>query len=326
MLNLASLVQRAGSVASALANRGVPQEAVDEALRLLLGLPPATPAAAAPPPPPPPSAPAPAADAAPPEQKQPGVKVKNAKAAALPPTAFGPTLHRVLRERNVSPSEFAKRAGIRGLSKVFRRETARPETLKRFSDALGCKPEELWSPDRHARQPGAGNGGPRRGNGEAGATDGESGQPWERCRPPPGIDPGHFRAVAEEIHRHAKEHREQLRQVLAEARQTYRRETGKKLTNMHKAFRGGDYTDIPGFERIARTLADRYPEWLGTHGYERGDGDSTSAAERLFDLLTAGVPECRLGAAYKEAASLMGFFPAAGGSSAEGRLVPGVGG
>src|SRR5262249_19019579 len=107
---------------------------------------------------------------------------------------------------------------------------------------------------------------------------------------------------------HAVEWRDQVRAVLAEARAMYQRETGKRLTNFHRSFKDADSTLLPGFERMARTLADRSPGFLGAHGYERGGNDSTAAAEKLWELLTAGVPRVSKDAAYKEAHSLLGFF------------------
>lgn len=113
-----------------------------------------------------------------------------------------------------------------------------------------------------------------------------------------GIEPGHFFAAADEAHGHAKQWREEVRNMLKEARQLYQSENGKPLTNLHPAFRGGDSTQIKGFERIARTIAGRYPGMLG------GEGDSTENAAKLYDYLYAGVPKYDRADAYEEALTL----------------------
>ena len=106
-----------------------------------------------------------------------------------------------------------------------------------------------------------------------------------------GIDPRELFATSKQFGESMREHLGTVQAMLKSARKEYASEFGKQLTRNHKAFRGGDYTDLPGFERLARSLADRYPELLGNHGYERGDNDSSAAAAALYDYLYAGTPK-----------------------------------
>lgn len=128
----------------------------------------------------------------------------------------------------------------------------------------------------------------------------ERGQ-WERKARAAGVNPKRMFAEAEQIAGGEKQHAEEVRAMLADARGIYRSETGKELTALHKAFRGGDYTDIPGFERIARSVAGRYPGMLGAEGSYDGGNDSTSAAEKLYEYMHKGVPKVRLADAYQKA-------------------------
>jgi hypothetical protein len=88
----------------------------------------------------------------------------------------------------------------------------------------------------------------------------------------------------------------QVRAMLREARRRYAALTGRRL----RLDEGGDPAGIPEFELVARILAGDYPDLLGAHGYE-GDGDSTAAAERLYELLTAEDDRPRLADAIEQA-------------------------
>jgi SPP1 gp7 family putative phage head morphogenesis protein len=115
-------------------------------------------------------------------------------------------------------------------------------------------------------------------------------QQWTRRARAAGVEPKALFQTARQMHDLAGEYQEQVRRMLEDARKSYRSLTGKQLTRSHKAFRGGDYTDLEQFETVARSLSDRYPELLGAHGYQSGDNDSTAAAEALYDRLYAGTP------------------------------------
>lgn len=81
--------------------------------------------------------------------------------------------------------------------------------------------------------------------------------------------------------------------LIREAKAAYAAREGKPLTRAHPAFRGGDWTQIRGFDVIARNLAGRYPELLGAHGYEHSRGydpNEGEAYQRLYDLLAEGSP------------------------------------
>lgn len=126
-------------------------------------------------------------------------------------------------------------------------------------------------------------------------------QKWARKARAAGVKPDDLYAMAGEVHKLAGEYQKQVKGMLAETRQLFKETTGNQLTRGHPAFKGGDTTDLPSFDLISRTMAGRYPEILGNHGYD-GDGDETGASQKLFDLLAEGTPRPpRRSEAYREA-------------------------
>jgi hypothetical protein len=110
-------------------------------------------------------------------------------------------------------------------------------------------------------------------------------------------------AQAREVHNNFIE---TINRVQSDARKLYSAmNPGKVLTRSMSAFRGGDLASIPGFDSIARTLAGRYPEVLGDHGYTREGGfdeKQDEASQRLYDLLAAGkLPRMTIEGSYQTA-------------------------
>ena len=103
---------------------------------------------------------------------------------------------------------------------------------------------------------------------------------------------------------------ERLNSVIREARAMFKERMGKTLSRSHPAFDGGDWTGLPGWDTIARTLADRYPEVLGVHGYSNFEGydpDQDQAAERLYELFAGGIqPRMRRKEAFEESLAYLG--------------------
>jgi hypothetical protein len=76
---------------------------------------------------------------------------------------------------------------------------------------------------------------------------------------------------------------DQVNGILGEARRQYTQFTdGGRLSRGMKAFRSGDWTEIPHFDQIAESLQSRYPDVLGQ--------ESQEGYERLFTLLGSGPP------------------------------------
>jgi hypothetical protein len=115
-------------------------------------------------------------------------------------------------------------------------------------------------------------------------------QSWAREARKAGVRPADLFSANTAVRRSQAEYIHDVRDMLEQTRRLYASEHGSRLTRGHKAFRGGDPASIPGFDRIAQTMADRYPALLGAHGYE-GDNETDLAARRLYDFLLAGSPK-----------------------------------
>jgi hypothetical protein len=105
-----------------------------------------------------------------------------------------------------------------------------------------------------------------------------------------------LRAAARDVRQQTGAYVDSARAMLKDARATYAGlNPGKALTRAHRAFKGGDHSDIAGFDTLARTMAGRHPELLGAHGYEHSGGGydvhAHEAEQRLYDFLYAGPPK-----------------------------------
>jgi len=118
--------------------------------------------------------------------------------------------------------------------------------------------------------------------------------------------PPEARDLARQQHQVRLEHFRTVGRMLSEARHLYAQTTGRRLRLDH----AGDPSQLDGFEAVARTIAGRYPELLGVHGY-RGDGDSTEAARRLFDRFVSGNPRPLLADLLEEATDSLSWRNAA---------------
>jgi hypothetical protein len=105
-----------------------------------------------------------------------------------------------------------------------------------------------------------------------------------------------LRAAARDVRQQTGAYVDSVRAMLKDTRATYAGlNPGKALTRAHRAFKGGDHSDIAGFDVLARTMAGRHPELLGAHGYEHSGGGydvhAHEAEQRLYDFLYAGPPK-----------------------------------
>lgn len=117
---------------------------------------------------------------------------------------------------------------------------------------------------------------------------------WAREARKAGVRPADLHATMRDVHRLGRDYVGSVASLVRDARRLYAADNpGKVLTRSHRAFRGGDMHQIAGFDTMSRTLAGRYPELLGAHGYDHSDAydpDSGEAASRLYDFLNAGTP------------------------------------
>lgn len=98
-----------------------------------------------------------------------------------------------------------------------------------------------------------------------------------------GASPKDLAITARFVRQTHNEVADEVKSVLGEARRQFTQFTdGGRLTRGMKAFRGGDWTEIPHFDQIAASLQARYPDLLGQ--------DEQDAPERLFTLLAGGPP------------------------------------
>jgi hypothetical protein len=114
---------------------------------------------------------------------------------------------------------------------------------------------------------------------------------WEQEARKVGVRPEDMLLAAKDMRETYGRTADMVNKLVVEARESYAKQFGKLITRRMKAFDGGDYDQIPGFDVLARQMAGQYPELLGAHGYtsEGGaDENASEAAQKLFTLFAAG--------------------------------------
>lgn len=116
---------------------------------------------------------------------------------------------------------------------------------------------------------------------------------WAKEARKHGVDKESLHQLADEMKQHHDSHANDVKSLLQTARQAAKKQ-GWSVHHANKAFEGGDYSQLAGFDELARQMAGQYPHLLGAHGYDSAtdaDNDATQASEKLFELLQAGNPE-----------------------------------
>jgi len=104
---------------------------------------------------------------------------------------------------------------------------------------------------------------------------------WDGMACCAGIDADELHGLAAEKLSSDRQHRRALRKLLSEARAVARSSGADWRTLNLRVARGADDASVRALDVIARTMRDRYPEFFTGR---------QSDEERLFDLLSAGVP------------------------------------
>ncbi len=105
-----------------------------------------------------------------------------------------------------------------------------------------------------------------------------------------GIDKESLLQMAGEVQAHHNAHQEEINGMLKEVRAAAKKR-GMNVHHNADAFDDGDYTEIKGFDTLAREMAGKYPHLLGAHGYDSESGvdsDAEEASAKLYDLLSQG--------------------------------------
>ncbi len=108
-----------------------------------------------------------------------------------------------------------------------------------------------------------------------------------------GLDPDSLHQLADQMKEHNNAHIADVTSMLKQTRESAKK-LGINVHHAHKAFEGGDETEIKGFDLLARQMAGEYPHLLGAHGYEtdkEADANEGEAVVKLFEYLRQGNPE-----------------------------------
>jgi hypothetical protein len=119
---------------------------------------------------------------------------------------------------------------------------------------------------------------------------------WTRQARAAGIKPPTLiHTAARQMTQHANEAVRDIQGAVKRARKLYAHYTeGKLLTRSMRAFRDGDYSQIPHWDVITEGVVGDYPGLLGpTSGWEDAYSGETGNEQKLFDLVAAGMPKLR---------------------------------